>query len=78
MISKIKSVTYITLAVIAVLFTAYQSGGKAAKKSVEIKRRRDENERLQSTIDAKREIEHEIRQKDAGDAATELRNDWMR
>ncbi|KLU17163.1 MULTISPECIES: hypothetical protein [Xenorhabdus] len=78
MISKIKSALYTGLSVIAVLFAAYLIGGRAAKKSVEIKRRQEENQRLQTTLDVKKEVEHEVQQKEIGAAVTELRNDWMR
>ncbi|MDE9454574.1 hypothetical protein [Xenorhabdus bovienii] len=78
MITKLKSAFYTVLAVIAVLFAAYQMGGKAVRKSVEVKRRREDNKRLQTTLDVKNEVQDEVQQKESGAAANELRNDWMR
>ncbi|MDE9494536.1 hypothetical protein KKJ09_13305 [Xenorhabdus bovienii] len=78
MISKIKSATCTVLAVISVLFSAYNMGGRSARKSVEIKRRQEDNRRLQTTLDVKNEVQDEVQQKESGVAANELRNDWMR
>ncbi|WP_244590805.1 hypothetical protein [Xenorhabdus hominickii] len=75
---KLKTFLYTSLSIIAVLFAAYHMGGRAARKSVEIKRRQEENQRLQTTLDVKKEVEHEVQQKEIGVAAAELRNDWMR
>ncbi|WP_275362237.1 hypothetical protein [Xenorhabdus bovienii] len=53
-------------------------GGRSARKSVEIKRRQEDNRRLQTTLDVKNEVQDEVQQKESGVAANELRNDWMR
>ncbi|PHM69579.1 hypothetical protein Xekj_02548 [Xenorhabdus sp. KJ12.1] len=77
-LNKLTAFLYTALAIIAVLFAAYHMGGRAARKSIEIKRRQEENQRLQTTLDVKKEVEHEVQQKEIGAAVTELRNDWMR
>ncbi|MDC9582365.1 hypothetical protein PSI15_12460 [Xenorhabdus sp. PR6a] len=76
--NKLTAFLYTALAVIAVLFTAYHLGGKAAKKSMEIKRRKDEIERLKITLDTRNEVEHEVQSKSSIAVVDELRNDWMR
>lgn len=78
MLTKLKSAVYTLLAVIAVLFTAYHMGGRAARKSMEIKRRSDELERIRTTLDTRNDIEHEIQAMDVTAVADELRSDWLR
>ncbi|GAA0353201.1 hypothetical protein L9H26_19220 [Morganella psychrotolerans] len=78
MLLKLKSAIYTILAVVAVLFTAYHMGGRAAKKSMEIKRRSDALARIRTTLDTRNDIEHEIQAKDGTAVADELRSDWLR
>ncbi|CDL80960.1 hypothetical protein [Xenorhabdus szentirmaii] len=76
--NKLTAFLYTALAVIALLFSAYHLGGKAVRKSMEIKRRKDEVERLKVTLDARSEVEHEVHSKSSIAVIDELRNDWMR
>ncbi|MCU6236749.1 hypothetical protein KWH75_06660 [Morganella morganii] len=66
------------MAVVAVLFAAYHTGGRAAKKSMEIKRRSDELARIRTTLNTRNDIEHEIQAKDDPAVADELYRDWLR
>ncbi|KLN95679.1 hypothetical protein VK86_14305 [Moellerella wisconsensis] len=75
---KFKIYFYLLLSILFVIISAYTLGGKSAKKSFEIKRRREESVRLKKTIEVKKEVDNEVRQMEDGGANNELRNSWMR
>lgn len=78
LISRFKALWMTALAVILVVFGAYCWGGRAAKRAVEIKAQRDENKRLQHTVDMKNEAVNVVRSKDDDTIARELNDKWMR
>ncbi|EKP4625530.1 hypothetical protein P3004_004534 [Escherichia coli] len=49
-----------------------------ARRSMEEKERREDNKRLQSTVEVVNETNSEIRQKDASAIHRELHDKWMR
>lgn len=78
LISRFKALWMTALAVILVVFGAYCWGGRAAKRAVEIKTQRDENKRLQHTVDMKNEAVNVVRSKDDDTIDRELNDKWMR
>ncbi|HBD1220384.1 hypothetical protein HVV62_22345 (plasmid) [Escherichia coli] len=75
---KMKSALFTLAAVILVLVGAYSYGGYMARRSMEEKERREDNKRLQSTVEVVNETNSEIRQKDASAIHRELHDKWVR
>mgnify|MGYP007112681344 CR=1 FL=1 len=61
-----------------VLAGAYYLGGRAARRSMEIKAEREDNKRLQHTVDVKNDVINEIRRADDAAVDAQLSSDWMR
>lgn len=76
--SQIKSGLMTLAAVLLVLVGAYSLGGRAARQALEEKARREDNRRLQNTVDEKNETINEIRRKGASVVHHELHDKWMR
>ena len=72
LIARIKAFVMTASAVIAVLFGAYILGGRAARRSAEIKNQREENKRLSTTIEVKNETTDKIRRMGDGAVDDEL------
>jgi hypothetical protein len=53
-------------------------GGRAARRSAEIKNQREENKRLSTTIEVKNETTDKIRRMGDGAVDDELSANWMR
>ena len=73
LLSKVKSTIMTLAAVFFVLVGAYTWGGRAARRAMEEKAQRENNKRLQGTVDVKNETT-----KDASAVHRELRDKWMR
>ncbi|MEQ4694007.1 hypothetical protein [Providencia manganoxydans] len=78
MVNKIKIILFTMLAVIFVLFSLYKLGGRAARKTFELKQNKYTIARLNKTTSVNNEVENEIRSKTDDAVVNELRNDWMR
>ena len=75
---KVKSALFTLAAVILVLVGAYSYGGYIVRLSMEEKERREDNKRLQSTVEVVNETNSQIRQKDASAVHRELHDKWLR
>lgn len=75
---KVKSALFTLAAVILVLVGAYSYGGYMVRRSMEEKERREDNKRLQSTVEVVNETSNKIRQKDASAVHRELYDKWVR
>ena len=73
LLSKVKSTIMTLAAVFFVLVGAYTWGGRAARRAMEEKAQRENNKRLQGTVDVKNETIN-----DASAVHRELRDKWMR
>ena len=71
---KAKQYLLTASAVIMVLAGAYCFGGRAARRSMEIKAEREDNKRLQHTLDVK----NAVRRSDDATVDAQLAADWMR
>lgn len=78
LIARIKAFVMTATAVIAVLFGAYILGGRAARRSAEIKNQREENKRLKTTVEVKNETTAKVRRMDDGAVDDELNANWLR
>ncbi|HBL6736622.1 TPA: hypothetical protein LSH72_004010 [Klebsiella oxytoca] len=78
LIARIKAFAMTASAVIAVLLGAYILGGRAARRSAEIKNQREENKRLSTTVEVKNETTTKVRRMDDGAVDDELSANWMR
>lgn len=78
LIAHIKTFVMTASAVIAVLFGAYILGGRAARRSAEIKDQREENKRLRATVEVKNETIDKVRHMDDDTVDSELSANWMR
>lgn len=78
LISKAQQYLMTASAVILVLFGAYMLGGRAARRSVELKVERDEKKRIQHTVDVKNETINAVRKQGDDSVNTELIANWMR
>lgn len=78
LIARIKALVMTASAVIAVLLGAYILGGRAARRSAEIKNQREENKRLRTTFEVKNETTAKVRRMDDGAVDDELSANWMR
>lgn len=78
MLNKIKVFFYLFLSTLFVLLAAYSLGGRAARKASELKRKQVEIDRLETTVNIKKEVDGEIHSKDDDSVINELRSDWMR
>ncbi|EPH6764629.1 hypothetical protein ACS0ON_004261 [Cronobacter dublinensis] len=76
--SKAKQYLMTAAAVIMVLAGAYHLGGRAARRSMEIKAEREDNKRLQHTLDVKNDIINAVRRSDDATVDAQLAADWMR
>ncbi len=76
LLSKVKSTIMTLAAVFFVLVGAY-TGWTRCRRPWK-KRRRENNKRLQGTVDVKNETINEVRTKDASAVHRELRDKWMR
>ncbi|HCL5638264.1 TPA: hypothetical protein N2N45_004348 [Klebsiella aerogenes] len=77
-LSKVKTAIMTLAAVFFVLVGAYTWGGRAARRAMEEKVQRENNKRLQDTVDVKNETITEVRTKSASAVRRELRDKWMR
>ncbi|HGG9109436.1 TPA: hypothetical protein ACJJYX_004328 [Enterobacter cloacae] len=75
---KAKQYLLTAAAVIMVLAGAYYLGGRAARWSMEIKAEREDNKRLQHTLDVKNDVINAVRRSDDATVDTQLAADWMR
>ncbi|WP_248187657.1 hypothetical protein, partial [Klebsiella pneumoniae] len=78
LIARIKAFVMTASAVIAVLVGAYILGGRAARRSAEIKNQREENKRLSTTVEVKNETTAKVRRMDDDAVDDELSANWMR
>lgn len=78
LIAHIKTFVMTASAVIAVLLGAYILGGRAARRSAEIKDQREENKRLRATVEVKNETIDKVRRMDDDTVDSELSANWMR
>lgn len=78
LLSKVKTAIMTLAAVFFVLVGAYTWGGRAARRAMEEKVQRENNKRLQDTVDVKNETITEVRAKGASAVRRELRDKWMR
>lgn len=78
LIAHIKTFVMTASAVIAVLLGAYILGGRAARRSAEIKDQREENKRLRATVEVKNETIDKVRHMDDDAVDSELSANWMR
>lgn len=78
LIARIKAFVLTAAAVTALLLGAYILGGRAARRAAQIKNQREENKRLQATVEIKNEATITVR--GMGDSAVdaELAAHWMR
>ncbi len=75
---KAKQYLLTAAAVIMVLAGAYYLGGLAARRSMEIKAEREDNKRLQHTLDVKNDVINAVRRSDDATVDAQLAADWMR
>lgn len=75
---KVKSALFTLAAVILILVGAYSYGGYMVRRSMEEKERREDNKRLQSTVEVVNETNSQIRQKDSSAVHRELHDKWLR
>ncbi|CZV82337.1 Uncharacterised protein [Enterobacter hormaechei] len=75
---KAKQYLLTAAAVIMVLAGAYYFGGRAARRSMEIKAEREDNKRLQHTLDVKNDVINAVRRSDDATVDAQLAADWMR
>ncbi|HDY9206480.1 TPA: hypothetical protein RRJ23_004681 [Klebsiella pneumoniae] len=78
LLSKVQTAIMTLAAVFFVLVGAYTWGGRAARRAMEEKVQRENNKRLQDTVDVKNETITEVRTKSASAVRRELRDKWMR
>nr|AKG47490.1 hypothetical protein pA_00050 [Pectobacterium carotovorum] len=78
MISKLKILIFSTLSIIFILLSTYKLGGRAARKTIELKQNKNTIDRLAKTTSINIEVENEIRSKSDDAVIDELRSDWVR
>lgn len=78
MIATLKRYAVAALAILLVLVGAYGAGGRASRRSLELKQAEDEAKRLQAANKGMRDAKNHVSNLPAGGAADELRRDWMR
>ena len=78
LLSKVKSAIMTLAAVFFVLAGAYTWGGRAARRAMEEKAQRENNKRLQDTVDVKNATINDVRSKDASAVHRELHDKWLR
>lgn len=78
LIARIKAFVMTASAVITVLFGAYILGGRAARRSAEIKNQREENKRLSTVTEIRNETTSKVRRMDDDAVDNELSANWMR
>ncbi|APM29138.1 hypothetical protein ACB381_18040 [Klebsiella michiganensis] len=78
LIAHVKAFVMTATAVIAVLLGAYILGGRSARRAAEIKNQREENKRLQATVEMKNEATSKVRRMGDSVVDAELAAHWMR
>nr|WP_181374661.1 hypothetical protein [Pectobacterium carotovorum] len=58
--------------------STYKLGGRAARKTIELKQNKNTIDRLAKTTSINIEVENEIRSKSDDAVIDELRSDWVR
>lgn len=78
LIARVKAFVMTATAVIAVLLGAYILGGRSARRAAEIKNQREENKRLQATVEIKNEAMGKVRGMGDSGVDAELAAHWVR
>ncbi|WP_154943789.1 hypothetical protein [Klebsiella grimontii] len=78
LIARFKAFVMTATAVIAVLLGAYILGGRSARRAAEIKNQREENKRLQATVEIKNEAMDKVRSMGDSGVDAELAAHWVR
>lgn len=78
MIARLQALALTVLAVLLVLTGAYLAAGRSARRAADLQHEADEARRSAAGAKESNRVEIEIEAMPDGDAAHELRNDWLR
>ena len=78
MIARLQSWALTALAILAVLVGAYAAGGRAARRSMELKQSRDDALRADAVVKGIRDARDEMSKMDIRDIRNDLRTKWVR